>query len=53
MGEVFALLVRGLSSKAVAAELGLSPKTVEDHRAQIAAKTGTNGLAQLIALAHG
>jgi len=49
--EVFALLVRGLSSKAVAAELNLSPKTVEDHRAQIAAKTGTSGLAQLMELA--
>lgn len=48
--DVFALLVRGLSSKAIAAELGLSPKTVEDHRAQIAAKTGTSGLAQLIEL---
>jgi two-component system, LuxR family, response regulator FixJ len=50
--DVFGLLVRGLSSKAIAAELGLSPKTIEDHRAQIAAKTGTNGLAQLIALAE-
>lgn len=49
--DVFALLVRGLSSKAIAAELGLSPKTIEDHRAQISAKTGTSGLAQLIALA--
>ena len=49
--EVFALLVRGLSTKAIAAELQLSPKTVEDHRAQIAAKTGTSGLAQLIELA--
>jgi two-component system, LuxR family, response regulator FixJ len=49
--QVFALLVKGYSSKAIAAELELSPKTVEDHRAQIAAKTGTNGLAQLIALA--
>ena len=49
--DVFALLVRGLSSKAIAAELALSPKTVEDHRAQIAAKTGTSGLAQLIELA--
>jgi len=51
--EVFALLVKGLSSKLIAAELGLSPKTVEDHRAQIAAKTDTSGLAQLIALAEG
>jgi two-component system, LuxR family, response regulator FixJ len=30
--------------------LGLSPKTVEDHRASVMAKTGVNGLAQLIAL---
>ena len=51
--DVFALLVRGLSTKAIAAELGLSPKTIEDHRAQIAAKTGATGLAQLIALAEG
>jgi FixJ family two-component response regulator len=49
--DVFALLVRGLSSKAIAAELKLSPKTIDDHRAQIAAKTGTSGLAQLIELA--
>ena len=48
--EVFALLVRGLSSKAIASQLNLSPKTIEDHRAQIAAKTGTSGLAQLIEL---
>ena len=51
--QVFALLIRGLSSKAIAAELKLSPKTIEDHRAQIAAKTGTSGLAQLIELATG
>jgi FixJ family two-component response regulator len=51
--QVFALLIKGYSSKAIAAELDLSPKTVEDHRAQIAAKTGTNGLAQLIALDAG
>lgn len=49
--QVFDLLVRGLSTKAIATELGLSPKTVEDYRAQIAKKTGTTGLAQLIALA--
>ena len=50
---VFALLVRGLSNKAIAAELNLSPKTVEDHRANISTKTGTNGLAQLMSLADG
>lgn len=34
----------------IAAALGLSPKTIEDHRASIMEKTGTNGLAQLMAL---
>lgn len=51
--EVFALLTRGLSNKMVALELGLSPKTVEDHRAAVMAKTGAQGLAELIALAGG
>ncbi|QDP20425.1 response regulator transcription factor [Sphingomonas xanthus] len=51
--QVFALLIRGLSTKAIAAELGLSPKTIEDHRARINLKTGATGLAQLIALADG
>lgn len=49
--EVFDLLVLGHSNKAIAGILALSPKTVEDHRAAIMAKTGTSGLAQLIALA--
>jgi two-component system response regulator FixJ len=48
--QVFDLLVQGHSNKAVAAALGLSPKTIEDHRAAIFMKTGTTGLAQLIAL---
>lgn len=48
--DVLDLLVQGQSSKMVAATLGLSPKTIEDHRASIMAKTGANGLAQLIAL---
>ncbi|AJR26986.1 MULTISPECIES: response regulator transcription factor [unclassified Sphingobium] len=50
--QIFELLVQGHSNKAIAALLGLSPKTVEDHRASIMAKTGANGLAQLIALAR-
>ncbi|MGN7161914.1 response regulator transcription factor [Sphingomonas sp. SAFR-052] len=49
---VFDLLVLGHSNKVVAAMLGLSPKTIEDHRAAIVAKTGANGLAQLIALSR-
>lgn len=48
--QVFELLIQGHSNKVIAAILGLSPKTVEDHRASVMAKTGVNGLAQLIAL---
>lgn len=48
--QVFDLLVQGHSNKGIAAILGLSPKTVEDHRASVMGKTGVNGLAQLIAL---
>jgi len=50
--QIFDLLVQGHSNKAVTAILCLSPKTVEDHRSSIMTKTGTNGLAQLIALAR-
>jgi FixJ family two-component response regulator len=48
--QVFELLIQGHSNKVIAGMLGLSPKTVEDHRASVMAKTGVNGLAQLIAL---
>lgn len=48
--EVLDLLVVGQSNKMIAAALGLSPKTIEDHRAAIVSKTGANGLAQLIEL---
>ena len=50
--EVFDLLVEGHPNKVVAERLGLSPKTVEDHRAAVLAKTGVNGLAALIALSR-
>lgn len=48
--EVLALLARGYSSKAIASELHISARTVDDHRAQISTKTGANSLAKLIAL---
>jgi two-component system response regulator FixJ len=50
--EVFELLVLGLSNKAVAARLNLSPKTVEDHRAAVMHKTGAESLAELITIAR-
>jgi FixJ family two-component response regulator len=48
--DVFRLLTRGLSNKAIAAELDIRPKTVEDHRASIMAKTRSNSVAQLVEL---
>ncbi|WP_298397790.1 response regulator [Sphingobium sp.] len=48
--DVLDRLAQGMSNKMVAAELGLSPKTIEDHRAAIVAKTGASGSAGLIAL---
>ena len=51
--EVFSLLVKGFSSKAIAARLEISPRTVDDHRANIAIKTGASTIAELIQLASG
>ena len=45
-----ARLAQGMSNKMVAAALSLSPKTIEDHRAAIVAKTGASSPAALIAL---
>jgi two-component system response regulator FixJ len=48
--DVFRLLTRGLSNKMIAATLDIKPKTVEDHRASIMAKTRSNSVAQLVEL---
>jgi FixJ family two-component response regulator len=48
--QVFSLLIRGHSSKAIAIMLGISARTVEDHRAHISLKTGAKTVAELIAL---
>ncbi|WP_343528109.1 response regulator [Sphingomonas sp.] len=48
--QVFDLMVQGHGNKAMAALLGLSQKTIEDHRAAVLAKTQTQSVAQLIAL---
>ena len=50
--QVFDLMVQGHGTKAMAGLLGLSPKTIEDHRAAVFAKTRTQSVAQLIALAR-
>lgn len=41
------------SSKEIAAHLGISPRTVDHHRARILEKLGVKSLAELIALANG
>jgi DNA-binding CsgD family transcriptional regulator len=49
--EVLALLAEGRSTKQIAARLYLSPKTVERHIANLAAKVGVEGRSELVAFA--
>jgi len=49
--EVMALVVSGLSSKEIARQLGLSPRTVEAHRSHVMDKMGATSLAELVNLA--
>lgn len=49
--EVLALLAEGRSTKELAARLYLSPKTVERHIANLAAKVGVEGRSELVAFA--
>lgn len=48
--EVLACLVAGKSNKEAAAELGLSPRTIEFHRAHIVEKTGAQRVPDLVRL---
>ena len=50
--QVFQLLGAGLSTRKVAAKLGLSIKTVETHRENIKRKLGLNGASELIHFAN-
>ncbi|SEW32124.1 two component transcriptional regulator, LuxR family [Aliiroseovarius sediminilitoris] len=45
--EVLEMIAKGLTTKQIADALGLSPRTVESHRAAIAAKAGTSSAAEL------
>jgi FixJ family two-component response regulator len=47
-GEVLAQLVIGASSKEAAAQLGISPRTIEIHRAHIMGKLGAKNVADLV-----
>jgi two-component system, LuxR family, response regulator FixJ len=46
--EVLELIVRGLASKVMAAEMGLSKRTVELHRSRVMGKMGASSVAQLV-----
>ena len=50
--EMLGLLAAGLTSKEAAGRLGLSVKTVENHRARILEKLGVANTAAAIGLAH-
>jgi FixJ family two-component response regulator len=47
-GEVLTQLVTGASSKEAAAQLGISPRTIEIHRAHIMGKLGAKNIADLV-----
>ncbi|WP_339634960.1 AroM family protein [uncultured Sneathiella sp.] len=49
-GQVFDHLIKGLANKEIAAELGISPRTVEIHRARMLAKMGVSTGGELMRL---
>ncbi len=49
--QVMELVLAGHASKNIAADLGISQRTVENHRASIMTKTGTKSLPALARLA--
>jgi two-component system response regulator FixJ len=48
--EVMEMVVRGHPNKVIAAELGISPRTVEVYRANVMSKMGARNLPDLIAI---
>jgi RNA polymerase sigma factor (sigma-70 family) len=48
--QVMDLVVAGLPNKGIASQLGISPKTIEVHRANVMRKTGADSLAGLVKL---
>jgi len=49
--DVMRLLVQGLSNKGIAEALGISPRTVEIHRAHVMEKMGAESLPALVLMA--
>ena len=50
--EVMRLVVAGLLNKQIAAELGISEKTVNVHRAQVMQKMQADSLAELVRMSE-
>jgi RNA polymerase sigma factor (sigma-70 family) len=50
---VLDLLVQGLHNREVAEQLGISPRTVEVHKARVMAKLGARNLVELIRVVEG
>jgi len=50
--EVMALVVEGVDNRAIGERLGISPRTVEVHKARVMSKLGARNLAELIRIAH-
>ncbi|MEZ6193772.1 MAG: response regulator [Phycisphaerales bacterium] len=48
--QVMSLVVSGMLNKQIAAELGISAKTVENHRSRVMDKMGVRSLAELVHL---
>ena len=48
--EVMALMVQGLHNRLIADELGISPRTVEVHKARVLEKLGVKNLVELVRL---
>ena len=46
--EVFERVAEGMMNKVIAADLGISERTVEVHRGQVMKKLGVRTLAQLV-----
>lgn len=51
--EVLELAARGLHAKEIAAELGISPRTVEVHKAHLMEKLGVRNIAELVRFVAG
>ena len=46
--QVLERVIRGNSNKEIAADLGVTPKTIEAHRAKVMSKMGATSLALLV-----